>query len=123
MSGAVKRAALNLCAGSTRAAADPFGENSVCRTSGYERPDWTRLQGAPAGHLEMLGVKSEVFDEARQEQVYLPHGYTPERDYPLVVIHDGQEFDSFADLSVSLDNNTLFTPGFYNPCVLATTSL
>jgi enterochelin esterase family protein len=85
-------------------AGDPFGENSVCRTSGYERPDWTRLQGAPAGHLEMLGVKSEVFDEARQEQVYLPHGYTPERDYPLVVIHDGQEFDSFADLSVSLDN-------------------
>ncbi len=85
-------------------AGDPFGENSVCRTFGYERPDWTRDQGAPKGVIEDLRVESNVFGEARHEQVYLPHGYDAEQEYPLVIIHDGQEFDNFADLSVSLDN-------------------
>ncbi len=85
-------------------ASDPFGENSVCRTFGYERPDWTRPQGAPVGRIETLHVQTEVFDQARHEQIYLPHGYTPEHKYPLVVIHDGKEFDSFANLSISLDN-------------------
>ena len=85
-------------------ARDPFGANSVCCTFGYERPDWTRPLGAPAGNLETLSVDSLVFGQTRNEMVYLPYGYTPDRAYPLVVIHDGQEFDSFANLSVSLDN-------------------
>jgi enterochelin esterase-like enzyme len=85
-------------------AGDPFGENSVCRTHGYQRPDWSKPNGAPAGRIETVAVESETFGETREEQVYLPAGYDPAAIYPLVVIHDGADFVAYADLAVSLDN-------------------
>lgn len=85
-------------------AGDPFGENSVCRTWGYERPDWSKPQGAPAGRIELLPVESDVFGETREERVYLPASYGEATEYPLVVIHDGTDFVTYADLATSLDN-------------------
>jgi enterochelin esterase family protein len=85
-------------------AGDPFGENSVCRTWGYERPDWSRPKGAPAGRIERLPVESTVFDEVREERIYLPAGYDLNAAYPVVVIHDGTDFVTYADLATSLDN-------------------
>ena len=85
-------------------AGDPFGENSVCRTWGYERPDWSRPHDAPAGRIERLPVESLVFDETREEWIYVPAGYSLDRRYPLVVIHDGTDFVTYADLATSLDN-------------------
>jgi enterochelin esterase family protein len=51
-----------------------------------------------------LNIDSAVFGRTRHDRVYLPHGYCPTRRYPLVVIHDGGEYDEYADLTVSLDN-------------------
>ncbi|MEM6667403.1 MAG: alpha/beta hydrolase-fold protein [Pseudomonadota bacterium] len=98
-------------------AQDPFGENSVCQTHGYARPDWTLDQGAPAGELAAVDVTSEVFGEVRQEQVYLPPDYDPDCAYPLVIIHDGDDFITYADLGVSLDN--LIAAGDIPPVVTA----
>jgi enterochelin esterase-like enzyme len=85
-------------------AGDPFGENSVCRTHGYSRPEWSAPRGAPSGRIEALEVPSVAFGEVRQERVYLPAGYEEGARYPLVVIHDGEDFVTYADLAVSLDN-------------------
>ncbi|MEM7444219.1 MAG: alpha/beta hydrolase-fold protein [Pseudomonadota bacterium] len=85
-------------------AGDPFGENSVCRTWGYAPPDWTIAHGAPAGRTESLEITSEAFGETRKERVYLPAGYDTDAPYKLVIIHDGSDFDTYADLTVSLDN-------------------
>ena len=85
-------------------AGDPFGENSVCKTFGYKRPAWTREQGAPEGDIQSLVVHSEVFEESRDESVYLPAGYDETKQYPLVIIHDGADFVTYAHLKVSLDN-------------------
>ncbi len=85
-------------------AGDPFGENSVCRTWGYRRPAWTLPQGAPQGRIEPLEIDSAVFGETRAESVYLPAGFDRSHAYPVVVIHDGHDFNTYADLSVSLDN-------------------
>ena len=85
-------------------ARDPFGENSECRTYGYTRPEWSEPRGAPTGRIEAVEVESAAFGERRQERVYLPAGYTTGRSYPLVIIHDGEDFVTYADLSVSLDN-------------------
>jgi len=85
-------------------AGDPFGENSVCRTWGYELPVWSLPQGAPTGRIETIAIESQTFSETRQERVYLPAGYGSDSAYPLVVIHDGDDFDTYADLSISLDN-------------------
>jgi enterochelin esterase-like enzyme len=85
-------------------AGDPFGENSVAMTYGYTRPAWSVERNAPRGAIEALEVESVVFESMRTENVYLPHGYDPARRYPVVVIHDGGEFDEYGDLTISLDN-------------------
>lgn len=85
-------------------AGDPFGENSVCHSFGYARPEWSLPRGAPAGRVETLDVESPTFGQTRQERVYLPAAYREDGAHPLVVIHDGRDFVSYADLTVSLDN-------------------
>ncbi|MEM9224676.1 MAG: alpha/beta hydrolase-fold protein [Pseudomonadota bacterium] len=98
-------------------AGDPFGENSVCRTHGYVQPAWTKQQGSPQGRIEPLNVKSEVFAEERGELLYLPPRYSKDAPYPLLVIHDGSDFVTYADLGVSLDN--LIEAGDIPPLVAA----
>ena len=85
-------------------AGDPFGENSVCRTWGYARPEWSVPRGAPAGRIEALSVESPTFGERREERIYLPAGHDAHAPHPLVVIHDGADFMTYADLAASLDN-------------------
>jgi enterochelin esterase-like enzyme len=98
-------------------ARDPFGENSECRTWGYERPEWSKPRGAPAGRIESFVVESPTFGETRTERVYLPAGYDADRPYPVVVIHDGDDFVAYADLDVVLDN--LIEQGDIRPVVVA----
>ena len=98
-------------------AGDPFGENSVCRGWGYARPDWSLPRGAPEGRIEEIEVGSEAFGETRRERVYLPAGHASDRPHPLVVIHDGDDFMTYADLGHSLDN--LIAAGDIPPLVAA----
>ena len=102
-------------------AEDPFGRNSVCRTHGYARPDWSEPQGAPTGRVAMLKVDSPTFGETRAERVYLPPrlvpGTRPRRPLPLLVVHDGHDFADYADLVTCLDN--LIDRGDIPPLVAA----
>jgi enterochelin esterase family protein len=98
-------------------AEDPFGQNSVCRTFGYARPEWSEPRGAPAGRVETIEVASATFGETRVERVYLPTGYAENGGHPLVIIHDGDDFMTYADLAVSLDN--LIEAGDLPPMVAA----
>lgn len=98
-------------------AGDPFGENSVCQTYGYQRPAWSMPQGAPEGDIEPLPVPSETFGETREERLYRPAGHDPAVPHPLVVIHDGTDFVNYASLSVALDN--LIAAGDIPPVVAA----
>ena len=85
-------------------AGDPFGENSGCRTWGYVRPDRSRPLGAAPGRIEQIEVQSAVFGVTRHERVYLPPCYDANKRFPLVVIHDGADFLTYADLGASLNN-------------------
>jgi enterochelin esterase family protein len=98
-------------------AGDPFGENSVCRTFGYARPAWSEPRGAAPGRIEAIAVTSRAFGETRTERVYLPAGHDPTQTYPLVIIHDGPDFVSYADLPVLLDN--LIAAGDIPPVIAA----
>jgi len=98
-------------------AEDPFGPNSVCRTFGYKRPAWSLPQDKPAGHLETLRVQSDTFGEVREESVYVPAGYEPDLRYPLLVVHDGNDFVDYASLVTCLDN--LIESGDIPPLVAA----
>lgn len=86
-------------------ALDPFGANSVVHTEGHARPDWTLPnETARQGRIEELRVDSAVFGGPREVRVYLPARYRPSKRYPLLVVHDGDDFLRFAELQVVLDN-------------------
>ncbi|ASJ71066.1 alpha/beta hydrolase [Granulosicoccus antarcticus] len=98
-------------------AGDPFGENSVCRTYGYSQPEWSKPQGAEAGTIIPFPVESTVFEQTRNEQIYLPAQHDPDTAYRLLVIHDGADFITYADLATSLDN--LIASGTIPPVIVA----
>jgi enterochelin esterase family protein len=84
---------------------DPFGSNSVVHAAGYEVPDWTLPDPlARRGSLERLAVASDVFGGVRPVSVYLPARFRRSRRYPLLVVHDGEDYLRYSSLETVLDN-------------------
>ncbi|MEM7583153.1 MAG: alpha/beta hydrolase-fold protein [Acidobacteriota bacterium] len=86
-------------------ALDPYGANSVVRTHGTERADWTYPDPETRpGEIVEHWVASEAFGGSRRVRVYLPARYRPNRRYPLLVVHDGHDYLRFSSLKTVLDN-------------------
>lgn len=86
-------------------ARDPFGANSVFQAVGYQTPEWTRHDPrARPGVIEELTVPSAAFGGERRALVYLPARLRRSRRYPLLVVHDGEDYLRYADLGTVLDN-------------------
>lgn len=86
-------------------ARDPYGANSVVYGAGYAPPEWT-LEDPEArrGEIEEHWLPSSVFQENRRVQVYLPARFRKTRRYPLLIVHDGEDYVRFANLQTVLDN-------------------
>ncbi len=88
-----------------RRAYDPFGSNSVCPASSYEDPEWTRPDPfARAGTLVESKLHSAIWHGDRTFQVYVPYGARAGKKYPLLIVHDGNDFQHFATMRTCLDN-------------------
>ncbi len=90
-----------------RLARDPFGANSVCHAAGYEVPDW--IHDDPSvrkGTVEERVFRSRTLGGPRRVKLYKPARYRETRRYPLLVVHDGSDYDRFANLTTVLDNLT-----------------
>jgi enterochelin esterase family protein len=86
-------------------ALDPYGVNSVVYTSGYVVPDWTLPDPeARPGELVEQEVDARAFGDKRRIQVYLPARFRPSRSYPLLIVHDGEDYVRYASLKTVLDN-------------------
>ncbi|MEO1369712.1 MAG: alpha/beta hydrolase-fold protein, partial [Acidobacteriota bacterium] len=86
-------------------ALDPYGANSVVRTAGTRRPDWTMHQGdARPGEIAQVGLWSDAFQEERRVLLYLPARFRRSRRYPLLVVHDGHDYLRYSDLKTVFDN-------------------
>ena len=85
---------------------DPFGANSVCQGYGYKRPEWTLHNPlSRAGFACDTGTSTaRHLESTRDVQVYLPATFRDNRRYPLLVVHDGDDYLRFADLKTVLDN-------------------
>lgn len=85
-------------------ARDPFGANSVAHGVGYEIPDWIQddPESAP-GSFEIIEFESQYFGR-RQTRVYLPARYRDSRRYPLLIVHDGDDYLRYSSLGHILDN-------------------
>jgi enterochelin esterase-like enzyme len=86
-------------------ARDPFGANSVLQGAGYVIPTWTMHDpDAREGALVPFKVQSAAFGEHRPIRLYLPARFRKTRRYPLVVVHDGEDYLRFADFFTVLNN-------------------
>jgi enterochelin esterase-like enzyme len=86
-------------------ARDPFGANSVVYGDGYQPPEWTvEDPEARKGTVEERHVDSPVFGDWRPIKVYRPARFRESRRYPLLVVHDGFDYLTFANLQTVLDN-------------------
>ncbi len=86
-------------------ARDPFGANSVVHTAGHERPAWTFHDPiARAGSLEDHEIKSQALGRKQHYKVYLPARFRKTRRYPLLVMHDGEDYLHYSMLQTVLDN-------------------
>ena len=81
----------------------PMGSNSVCHATGYETPEWVaRDDEARPGELEDVSILDPAGE--RRVTVYLPARFRRSRRYPLLVVHDGEDYLRFAALKTVLDN-------------------
>lgn len=86
-------------------ALDPYGVNSVVYTSGYVVPDWSLPDPeARPGEIVEREVDARAFGDKRRVQVYLPARFRPSRQYPLLIVHDGEDYVRYASLKTVLDN-------------------
>jgi len=84
---------------------DPFGANSVCQGYRYQRPEWTLHDpDARKGHIDQFQLKSRVFREGRPVGLYVPARFRRTRKYPVLIVHDGDDYLNFSDLTTVLDN-------------------
>lgn len=83
----------------------PYGEKSVVRAAGYRPPDFVLpRKKVRKGSIEELELSSEVFGERRKVLIYLPARYRANREYPLLIVHDGPDYVRYARLREVLDN-------------------
>ncbi len=86
-------------------ARDPFGSNSVVRTQGTERPEWTYPDPeARPGEIVERTIESVALGVQRRVRIYLPARFRPTRRYPLLVVHDGLDYLRYSALKTVLDN-------------------
>jgi len=85
-------------------ARDPFGANSVAHGTGYEIPSWIHPDPTAAkGHLDEIWIDSHTFGR-RGFGLYIPARFQRNRQYPLLVVHDGHDYQRYASLNAVLDN-------------------
>ncbi len=73
-----------------------FGDKSVVEFPGYAAPAWLTAERVP-GEVADLAVHAPLFGRDVAVRVWTPA--PPEEPLPLLVAHDGPEYDRLADLS------------------------
>lgn len=85
-------------------ARDPFGANSVAHGHGYSVPSWIHHDPKSAqGTFDRLYVDSDQLGR-RPVTFYLPARFRQSRQYPLLIVHDGDDYLNYASMGTILDN-------------------
>lgn len=84
---------------------DPFGANSVCQGAEYRTPAWSEPDPeARPGALETFRLRSAALGRTEEVRIYLPARFRSTRRYPLLVVHDGEDYLRYSALRTVLDN-------------------
>jgi enterochelin esterase-like enzyme len=81
-----------------RQAAGAFGPKSVLEFPGYTPPGWLGIT-AGAGNATDVDVPVKALDAAVSVRLWSPEGARHDERLPLLVVHDGPEYDTLASLT------------------------
>ena len=81
-----------------RQAAGAFGPKSVLEFPGYAAPTWLAASADP-GSSTTFAVPVSSLDGAVGVRIWAPGGTAADEPLPLLVAHDGPEYDSLASLT------------------------
>jgi enterochelin esterase-like enzyme len=84
--------------GNPHTAPGAFGDKSVLRLPGYREPAWLAAEGVPAQTQE-LAIKARGLGADVHAGVWSPEDAGPGEPLPLLVAHDGPEYDKLAALT------------------------
>ncbi len=79
-----------------------FGDKSVLEMPGYTPPVWLQAQ-PPAGSRRSLSLASRNLDDDVDCDLWSSAGSNATDELPLLVVHDGPEYDALARLTLFLD--------------------
>jgi enterochelin esterase family protein len=75
-----------------------FGDKSVIEFPGYRRPDWLEQPVAPAIETD-LAIGSRELGSTIRGRLWSAQALDPGEPAPLLIVHDGPEYDSLAGLT------------------------
>ncbi|MBK5306746.1 MAG: hypothetical protein JJD92_08690 [Frankiaceae bacterium] len=79
-----------------------FGDKSVLEMPGYFAPKWLDAD-PPRGARGELALPTRALDEAVPAILWSSHGSADDDELPLLVVHDGPEYDALSSLTLFLD--------------------
>jgi len=83
----------------------PLGSSSVCYARGHEIPEWTQPDPeSRPGSLTELVVPSRALRRSCRVTLYLPARFRRTARYPLLIVHDGGDYLTYAAAQTVLDN-------------------
>ncbi|AXH96797.1 alpha/beta hydrolase-fold protein [Ornithinimicrobium avium] len=83
----------------------PVGSSSVLQASGYETPAWVLPQpDARPGELVDWVLPSTALRRTTHNRIYLPARFRRSSHYPLLVVHDGDDYITYSAMKTVLDN-------------------
>jgi enterochelin esterase family protein len=87
--------------GNPRRVGGAFGEHSVLELPGY-RPPWWLERPAEPGRRQMLAVPARSLGTEIPVTLWSPAGLPDRAEVPLLVAHDGPEYDDLSSLTTYL---------------------
>ena len=88
-----------------KVAHSPVGSSSVCQAVGYQTPEWTQPDpDARPGELLDMQLDSRALRRKTLSRVYLPARFRTSTTYPLLVVHDGDDYINYSSMKTVLDN-------------------
>lgn len=76
----------------------PFGDKSVVEFPGYRVPDWFDHTTPVGGRFLGLTLTSDILDAEVEVNLWASPGLDVEHEAPLIVVHDGPEYDRYSAL-------------------------
>jgi enterochelin esterase family protein len=82
-----------------RRAPGPFGDKSVVEWPEYEAPAWTLQEAGGEGTRAEIAITSSVLRSTLPVTVWTCPNYSPGDRLPLLIVHDGPEYDRYSNLT------------------------